>query len=80
MPRNLTVIDTIPKNLGVEDVLPKNNRVEDVLSKNLGVDPDTTTRSYQVVTGAGQYMGLPFLMTYRDTGTMTQWSESGGVF
>mgnify|MGYP001606328893 CR=1 FL=1 len=66
MPKNLAVIDTIPKNEPVTDVLPKNLKLSGEL-----------TLSYTVVINAGQYIGLPFLLTYRDTGTVTQFSESG---
>ena len=68
----------MPKNSVVIDVIPKNEAVIDILPKNEAIDPLSATRSYNVVINAGQYMGLPFLLTYpANLGTLTQWSESG---
>ena len=80
MPKNLAVTDTISKNLGIVDVVPKNLSVKDVLPKNVAINPESTTRSYNVTIGAGQYIGLPFLLTYPSQINTIQWSESGGVF
>ena len=66
----------MPKNFAVVDVLPKNEPVIDVLPKNLKLSGELT-QSYTVVINAGQYIGLPFLLTYTDAGTVTQFSESG---
>ena len=76
MSKNLAVRDTIPLNERVIDVIPKNEAAIDVLPKNLKLSGELT-QSYTVVINAGQYIGLPFLLTYTDAGTMTQFSESG---
>ena len=66
----------MPKNFSVIDIVPKNEAVIDILPKNMAIDPQTMTRSYQVVIGAGQPIGLLLTLTYPTTGTVTSW---GGV-
>ena len=58
------------------DVKPKAGLMIDVKPK-VGVLGENYTRSYSVVLAARQYIGLPFLLTYPNAGTVTQWSEVG---
>ena len=70
----------MPQNLKVIDVISKNQAVIDVISKNQAINPQTTTRSYQVAHTAGVIMLSVPLITYSSAGTETQWSEGGGGF
>ena len=73
MPKNQSVIDIVPKNELVTDVLPKNQSVVDVKPSTRIDRMGETTQSYQQVISAGQYIGLPFLLTYPTAGTVTMW-------
>ena len=77
MPKNLSVIDVLPKNEAVIDVISKNLKVIDILPKNMAINPQTITRSYEVVIGAGQWTGFLLQLTYPVLGTVNQWSEVG---
>ena len=73
MPR---MIDVKPKVGLMINVKPKAGDMVDIKPK-AGVLAENYTRSYSVTLARGQYIGLPFLLTYRDAGTVTQWSEVG---
>ena len=73
MPKNWSVSDIKPKNLSVVDVKPSNFGVVDSKPKTTVGRYEEATRSYQQTISAGQYMGLPFLLTYRDVVTVTMW-------
>ena len=77
MPKNYTVSDVKPKNGLVIDTKPQNSEIKDVRPNMLVINSQTATRSYTVVINAGQYMGLPYLLTYPQSGTVIQWSEGG---
>ena len=50
----------MPKSFIVEDIKPKNEAVIDILPKNLmGVGENLGDQLYEVVLGAGMYMGIP---------------------
>ena len=66
MPKNYILIDEKPRNSSIIDTKPSIKGLTGEL-----------TQSYTVVINANQYIGLPFLLTYTDAGTMTQFSESG---
>ena len=79
MPKNKLVFDEVPKNRLVFDETPKNKLVFDE-KPNLAGMKGEVTRSYNVTIGVGQYMGLPFLLTYPSAIDTIQWGDSGGVF
>ena len=66
MPRLSGIFDIKPQNESVKDILPRNESVIDVkpfmTDKGAGLQGETTRRSVRIL--AGQYMGLPFLLTY----------------
>ena len=76
IPKNQQALDVLPRNEAVIDFKPQNEAVIDVLPKNMRIDPQTLTRSYEVVIGAGQPIGLLLTLTYPTTGTVISW---GGV-
>lgn len=53
----------------VKDVKPNNIIVKDEKPKNKVSTPPIIDQLYEVVTGAGMYIGVPFLLTYPETGT-----------
>jgi len=55
---------------------PNLERAVDVKPSLNSFGEDTSTRKFEVVLGAGQYIGLPYLLTYPAAGTVTQWSEN----
>ena len=73
MPR---MIDVKPKAGLMINVKPKVTDMIDIKPK-VGVIHEVQNRGYSVTLARGQYIGLPFLLTYRDAGTVTQWSEVG---
>ena len=73
MPKNLAVIDIKSQNEAIIDILPKNYQVKDILPKNMRIDPQTLTRSYEMVINSGQPIGLLLTLIYPTTGTVTQW-------
>lgn len=77
MSKNYIVSAVKPKSNSVIDTKPQNLLIKDTKPNVLTFDPQTATKSYQVVINASQYMGLPFLLTYPTAGTVTQWSEKG---
>ena len=76
MPKNFLVSDIKPKNRFVSDTKSQNSLVLDSKPKMNTFGPEIT-RSYSVVLGAGQSMGLLLALTYPTAGTVTQWSEIG---
>lgn len=69
--------DVKPKSLLIEDIKPKSS-IEDTKPK-LSALAGELTQSYIVIISSGQYIGLPYLLTYTTGGTMTQFSEKGMV-
>ena len=78
MPKNRLVFNEVPKNNLVFDEVPKNRLVFDEKPNTSNMKGEMT-RSYNVTIGVGQYMGLPFLLTYPSAIDTIQWSESGMV-
>ena len=78
MPKLSGVIDIKPQNEAVKDIYPRNEGVIDIkpslLDRGAGLQGETTVSAIRVI-AAGQYMGLPFLLTYRDAGTIEVWEN-----
>lgn len=68
------IIDRKPSN-NVEDIKPKNKSVEDIKSLVSDGAVFETTVSKERTIAAGQYMGLPFLVTYPVNETFTAWEN-----
>ena len=76
MPKNWSVADIKPINWAVADIKPINQSIFDakpmMSDRGAGLQGETTVSADRVL-GAGQYMGLPFLLTYPTAGTITLW-------
>ena len=68
MPKNWSVVDVRPTNWGVSDIKPINQSIFDAKPSmsDVGSGLRGEIRSFSVVRviNPGQYMGLPFLLTY----------------
>ena len=65
------LIDTKPKVGIVLDVKPKTSAFLDIKPQVGKISQPTQSRS--VILGVGQYIGLPYLLTYRDEQTVIVW-------
>ena len=68
MPKNFGVIDVKPLNLSVVDTKPLNQAVTNIRPSmsdtGSGLQGEVTSFTVLRVLGAGQYIGLPYLLTY----------------
>ena len=68
MPKNWSVVDVRPINQGVADIRPINQSIFDakpmMSDRGAGVHGELRRFSLVRTLGPGQYIGLPFLLTY----------------
>ena len=66
-----SLIDTKPTSGIIADIKPKANAFLDIKPQVGKISQPTQSRS--VILGVGQYIGLPYLLTYRDEQTVIVW-------